>query len=147
MTSTTGRGFIDTNVLVHAYDSTDPAKQEQAQRVIAEGLAMGEITLSAQVLSEFFVAVTRRSAQPIEPADAREIVELFDAGVTVPLDHAMVQRAIDTQGRYQMNYWDALIVAAAERGGCDRILSEDLSAGQSYWGIVVEDPFETTAKG
>ena len=68
---------------------------------------------------------------------------MFDAGVTVPLDHAMVQRAIDTQGRYQINYWDALIIAAAERGGCDRILSEDLSAGQSYWGIVVEDPFET----
>ena len=74
MTSTTGRGFIDTNVLVYAYDSTDLAKQEQAQRVIAEGLTKGEIALSAQVLSEFFVAVTRRIAQPIESAEAREIV-------------------------------------------------------------------------
>ena len=59
----------------------------------------------------------------------------------VALDLALVRRAIGTQMRYQISYWDALIVAAAESADCTRILTEDLNPGQSYHGIVVVNPF------
>ena len=39
------------------------------------------------------------------------------------------------------HFYDGMIVAAAERGGCRRILSEDLNAGQKYFQIPVENPF------
>jgi predicted nucleic acid-binding protein len=34
-----------------------------------------------------------------------------------------------------------MIVAAAERAGCKRILSEDFSPGQEYFGVTVSNPF------
>jgi hypothetical protein len=37
-----------------------------------------------------------------------------------------------------------MIIAAAERGGCERIWSEDLNAAQKYFGIAVENPFGPT---
>jgi predicted nucleic acid-binding protein len=37
--------------------------------------------------------------------------------------------------------WDAAILEAARSLGCDVVLSEDLSAGQDYAGVRVEDPF------
>ena len=53
----------------------------------------------------------------------------------------LVRRAIETHKEYGITYWDSLIVAAAERADCTRIVSEDLNSGQSYHGITVVDPF------
>jgi hypothetical protein len=36
---------------------------------------------------------------------------------------------------------NGIILAAADRGACVRILSEDLITGQSYFGIMFESPF------
>lgn len=57
------------------------------------------------------------------------------------IDMAMVRRAIATHSRYEVNYWDSLIIAAAERAGCSAILSEDFNTGQSYHGILAVNPF------
>ena len=48
------RQFFDTNVLVYAYDSADPAKQEHARQIIRNGIAEETAVLSAQVLGKFF---------------------------------------------------------------------------------------------
>jgi len=53
----------------------------------------------------------------------------------------MVNRAIETHKRYQISYWDSLIVSAAERAGCTMIYSEDLNDGQIYHNIQVRNPF------
>ena len=53
----------------------------------------------------------------------------------------MVRRAVEVQGRYGLHFYDSLIVAAAERAGCERIWSEDLNSGQKYFGISVQNPF------
>jgi predicted nucleic acid-binding protein len=56
-------------------------------------------------------------------------------------DHGMVRRAVEARAAYGIHFYDGMIVAAAERGGCRRILSEDLNAGQKYFQIPVENPF------
>jgi predicted nucleic acid-binding protein len=61
-------------------------------------------------------------------------------GVVVP-DADIVRRAVDVRAKYGVHFYDGMIVAAAERGGCGRIWSEDLNAGQKYFGIAVENPF------
>ena len=60
----------------------------------------------------------------------------------MPLDFALVQRAIATREKYGTSYWDWLIISAAERAGCVRIFSEDLNSGQFYHGIEVQNPFQ-----
>jgi predicted nucleic acid-binding protein len=136
-------------VLVYAYDRGNPARQSAAQRLIEDHLLAETGCLSAQVLSEFYVTVTRKLPVPLAPEAAAAVVHLFSRMPVTETDVTLVHRAMDAQRRYAISYWDALIVAAAERAGCTAILAEDLAAGQTYLGIPVVDPSApaTAAKG
>ena len=135
------RVFLDTNVLVYAYDLDEPDKRAIAQRVLRYSILEEAGMLSAQVLGEFYVAVTRRVATPMSPAEAQRVVGHLQKLPVVEIDGSLARRAMETSQRYQVAYWDGLIIAAAERGQCTRILSEDLSDGQVYHGVTVVDPF------
>ena len=78
-------------------------------------------------------------------AEASSAVNSIKALPVVEIDAQLVERAIETLRRYGISYWDALIVAAAERSGCRKLLSEDLNPDQGYHGIVVVNPFATVA--
>jgi predicted nucleic acid-binding protein len=116
-------------------------KQARAVDLVADAMESGTIVTSVQVLGEFFNTVTRRIPNPLSNEEAEEIVNLFSTLPVIGLDMALVQRAITTCRRYQVSYWDALIVAAAERAGCSGIISEDLNTGQAYRGVTVSNPF------
>ena len=135
------RAFIDTNILVYAYDRHDPRKQKIAQELLTDGIEQENLVLSVQVLGEFFTVATRHIPQPVTSDEAREIIATISILPVQEIDLAMVNRAIDTHQTYQIAYWDALIISAAERAGCRLILSEDLSKGQAYHDIWVRNPF------
>ena len=135
------RLFLDTNILVYAYDSTDPQKQAKAQTLLTEGIERENAVISAQVLSEFFVTVTRKIAHPMPAPRARREIVLISTLATVDVDATLILRAIDIQDRWQLSYWDALILAAAERGDCETVYSEDLSHGQTYENVTIQNPF------
>ena len=136
------RVFIDTNILVYAYDQHDPRKQNKAQELLVDGIERETLVLSAQVLGEFFNVVTRHIPKPMTSDEAREIMAIISILPVQEIDHAMVNRAIGTHKMYQIGYWDALIISAAERAGCKLILSEDFSNGQAYHEILVRNPFK-----
>ena len=140
-TTTGSRDFLDANVLVYAHDPRDPAKQAVAQRLLADAIANDTGALSAQVLGEFFNVATRRVVPPLSIEEAAQAIERVSVLPVVALDLPLVQRAVSTCQRYQISYWDALIIAAAERADCTRIFSEDLNAGQLYHGIPLVNPF------
>ena len=102
--------------------------------------------MSVQVLGEFFNVVTRQIPQPMTSDEAQEIIAIVSYLPVQEIDLIMVNRAIDTHKRYQISYWDALIVSAAERAGCTLILSEDLSGDQTYHNIAVHNPFTEELK-
>jgi predicted nucleic acid-binding protein len=135
------RAFLDTNILVYAYDQNEPRKQGIARKLITDGIKNENLLFSVQVLGEFFNVVTRHIPQPMTPGEAKEIIAIISFLPVQEIDSAMVNRAIDTHKRYQISYWDALIVSAAERAGCTSIFSEDLSHGQLYHSIAVLNPF------
>jgi predicted nucleic acid-binding protein len=135
--------FLDTNVVVYAHDTAEPAKQVVAQQLITDTMRQGDGVISAQVLSEFFhtVAVRRKLMMASE---ALRIIEGLEAGLTIlSVTPSLVKEAVATHQRYQLSYWDSLIVAAARDAGCTEIHSEDLSDGQDYGGVVVVNPFRS----
>ena len=140
-TTMTNRDFFDANVLVYVYDPRDPLKQQRALYLLTAALANDTGILSAQVLAEFFNAITRKLPAPLSIEEAGQAIARFALMPVVPLDLALVQRAVSLCQRYQISYWDAQIVAAAAGAGCARIISEDLNPGQSYDGVVVVNPF------
>ena len=132
--------FLDTNVLVYAYDVGDSRKQEIAQDIVRRALG-GDVVVSSQVLGEFAATLLHKLSPAANPADVAAILDVFAPIKLVPTDGDTVRRAIEVRARYGIHFYDGMIVAAAERGGCARIWSEDLNPGQSYFGIVVENPF------
>jgi predicted nucleic acid-binding protein len=133
--------FFDTNILVYAYDSHLPDKQQKAQNIVLSGVREGNGVLSTQVLGEFFMVVTKKISKPLSVRDAREIIKYMGRMKVQEIDVLIVERALDTLEQYKISYWDSLIIAAAERAQCKRILSEDLNSGQIYHGIEIINPF------
>ena len=140
------RKFLDTNILVYAYNTHEPLKQTKAQRLLTDGIEQENLILSVQVLGEFFNVVTRHIPQPMSPGEAMDIINTLSILPVQEIDLVMVKRAVDTHEIYQISYWDSLIVSAAERAGCSIIFSEDLSAGQTYHNILVNNPFKDEQK-
>jgi predicted nucleic acid-binding protein len=135
------KAFLDTNILVYLFDHDEPDKTQRA-RDILEQAEPGELALSTQVLSEFYVVVTRKLARPLDVARAAEAVDWLGLLQVVPLDPELVKAAIQTSRSSQLSYWDGLIVAAASASGCKCLLTEDLNHGQVIDSVRVENPFD-----
>jgi predicted nucleic acid-binding protein len=135
------RVFVDTNIIVYAYDR-DAGRKHEIARDLMIGLwsAAGGV-LSTQILQEFYVTVTRKIASPLTREAAREIIKDYLTWDVVSNDGDAVLEAIDIETGENISFWDALVIAAAKRGGAKVILSEDLSEGRKFGDIVVRNPF------
>ena len=133
--------FIDSNVFIYAIDSTVTPKQREARRIVAEALApRASFCTSSQVLAEF-ASVSIRKFKMSAPLILEFLSEMGRISRAF-VDNQLVARAVEIQGLYGIQFYDAQIVAAAERLNCDSILTEDLNDGQLYCGIVSMNPFK-----
>lgn len=135
------KAFFDTNVLVYAFDAGAPGKRKRAARLFAEAAAAGTVLLSAQVLQEFYVTVTRKLEVPLAADAALEAVTELARFPVVGADSALVLAAIDTHRKHSISLWDALIVEAARSGGASVLYSEDMQHGRSFGSVSITDPF------
>lgn len=132
------RSFVDTNVLIYDIDAADPRKQARA-RAILDPSGAGDLVVSTQVLSEFYVVATRKLG--VDPSIVQAMVDRLVRLPVVVIDAPLVVSAISGSRAWGISYWDALIVRAAEASDCRRILSEDLANGAKYGSVSVENPF------
>ena len=136
--------FVDTNVLLYTIDE-DPASKEKRER--AQQLLLSERWgWSIQVAAEFFVnAISPKRPFRLAAGDAAAFVETWLSYPTLPLTSDLVRHAIAFHQRFQLNYWDAAIIAAARQMGCRIVYSEDLTDGQDYDGVRVVNPFRSVS--
>ncbi|MXZ38297.1 MAG: PIN domain-containing protein [Holophagales bacterium] len=130
--------FVDTNVLVYIFDDDSPRKQKVARELLDE--EADRIVLSTQVLSEFYVTVTRKLARPLSTDRA---IEALDALCDLPihtLGTEVVRLAVRRSARSQVSYWDALIIETALAAGATVLLTEDLQDGQKFGDLRVANP-------
>jgi predicted nucleic acid-binding protein len=133
--------FVDTNLLIYALDPADVKKQESALAWQEElwNSQLGRI--SFQVLQEFYAKAIRK--WPSLHNEVRsEIMDML-TWQPVPIDGAILDLSWRIQDRYQLSFWDSLIVAAAKSINCRYLLTEDLQAGQDLDGVLVVNPFRT----
>jgi predicted nucleic acid-binding protein len=133
------RFFVDTNLLLYAMDPLDPAKQRCAQGWLEVLWKSGAGAVSWQVLHEFYVNATRKLRSTA--AQARSTVEVFMEWQPVDTSPVLIQRAWHWTDTAQLSYWDALIVAAAEKRDCRWLVSEDFQVGQKFGAVTVINPF------
>ncbi|MFY9844730.1 MAG: PIN domain-containing protein [Terriglobales bacterium] len=135
-----GADFLDTNVVVYAYDDRSPQKQEVARHLLKVGIS-GKTVISAQVLAEFAATMLHKVTPAATEAAVMTALDALSNLRLVAPDSELVRRAVEARAAYGIHFYDGLIVAAAERAGCQRILSEDFNAGQEYFGVTVVNPF------
>lgn len=141
MSGKSGAIFVDTNVLVYAYDRHIPDKHQIARDLMNQLWQARSGCLSIQVLQEFYVTITRKIAAPLSSLEASNIIsDLAQWGVHSPLP-ADVIAAIDLQQRHRLLFWDAMIINSALRLGCTQVLTEDLNAGQVIEDVEIVNPF------
>jgi predicted nucleic acid-binding protein len=130
--------FLDTNVLVYAYDPSNPRKQRSAQDLLRRALT-GEIVTSTQVLAEFAATLLHKLAA--RPKDVTDLLDVLGPIRLVVPDADLFRRAVEAHATYGLHFYDGMIVAAADRAGCQRIWSEDLNSGQRYFNVEAANPF------
>ena len=137
----TANVFVDTNILVYAHDLDAAERHKKAKRLIAElWLSKPLPWVSVQVLQELLVTLRRRGVSDV---NARETVEAYTRWRVVENDVSLLRAGMLEMERWQVSFWDGLILAAARHARVPTILSEDLSAGQDYGGVTVQNPFLT----
>jgi len=131
--------FLDTNILLYAYDLDAPVKRKVALEFLEHGWNQpGETALSVQVLQELHVNLCK---QGISPVEAAQVIRRYAAWPVVDNTLGLLQSALDEQARWQISLWDALILAAARASGAGELITEDLNHGQDYGGVRVINPF------
>jgi predicted nucleic acid-binding protein len=133
--------FVDTNVLLYAVDDTDLGKQQLARQWLTACWRRRCGRLSTQVLNEFYANARKRFSSAISAGDARAEVRRYQVWKPWIIDQATIDTAWAAESRYQLNYWDALMVAAAQHMGCTVLLTEDLQHDQRIDALRIVNPF------
>ena len=95
-----------------------------------------------QVLSEYYVNVTRKLDPGLEPEEAWDEVEALMAWRPQPIDAGLMRRGREIERRYRLSWWDSLVVGAAQLQECALLLTEDLQDGAMYGEVAVRNPFK-----
>jgi predicted nucleic acid-binding protein len=133
--------FVDTNILVYAKDLGAGEKQVRAAEWMALAWQTERGRLSIQVLQEFYVTLTRKLRPGLTPDEARVEVRALLPWQPIEIGPGLLESGWALQDRFQLSWWDALIVAAAHATRCRYLLTEDLQDGQDLDGLLVVNPF------
>jgi predicted nucleic acid-binding protein len=133
--------FVDTNVLVYAFEKSRSPKRQIAQRLMNELMEEDRLRLSTQVLQELFVTLTRKVSQPCSNAEGLAALEDLSAWPLMAVDFAAMRAAVDLIDQAKLSFWDALIVVASARMGATVLYTEDLNDGQEILGVRITNPF------
>lgn len=122
------RYFVDTNILMYAHDSAAGEKPVRAKALVE------------QVLQELAVNLRRTARKPLDAKATRDIIADYLAWQVVVNGGESILEALELEARYQLSFWDALVVHAAHVAGAEVLYSEDLSDGQRYGTVQVKNP-------
>jgi predicted nucleic acid-binding protein len=139
------RYFVDTNILMYAHDNAAGEKHERAKTLVEELWRERKGVVSTQVLQELAVNLRRKAARPLDAKATRDVVSDYLAWQVVVNGGDSILEALDLEARYQISFWDALVIQAAQLAGAEILYSEDLSDGQTYGSVRVINPLRTTS--
>jgi predicted nucleic acid-binding protein len=141
-----GKAFLDTNIFIYSLDRVDPRKARVAMQLIREHAARGNGVISFQVVQEFFNVAFKRFAATMTPEDGTGyLLTVLRPFLAVDSSIALYSAALSICARYQLSWYDSLIVAAASEASCSVLYTEDLQHGAKINGVRIENPFRAKA--
>jgi predicted nucleic acid-binding protein len=142
MTAELSLQFVDTNILVYAYDISAGEKHERTKGLLKELWNTRTGCLSVQVLQEFFVTITRKVTNPLGVKEVKILVGNLSFWKVYATNEMDVLGAIDLHQQFKLSFWNAMIVWRAQQLACRTLYSEDLNPGQQFDTVEIINPFE-----
>lgn len=139
------RYFVDTNILMYAHDTAAGEKHQRAKALVEELWRDRTGVVSTQVLQELSVNLRKKVHRPLDGKATRDIVADYLTWQVIVNSGESILEAIDLESRYQISFWDALVVQAAQASAAETLYSEDLSDGQTYGSVRVINPLRARA--
>jgi predicted nucleic acid-binding protein len=138
-----GKFLVDTNILVYAYDRSEIGKQKKAADILDALAEIDSGILSTQILSEFFVVVTKKILSPLTAAEAYSSINNYiRSWQIIDINSFIVLEAIRGVQAHNFSYWDSMIWATARMNQIPAVLSEDFSNNSVVEGIEFLNPFK-----
>ena len=132
--------FIDSNILIYAVDEAQPDKYERACNIVEAAIRGNGFVISVQVLNDFVSVLYRKFKKSDD--EVRELLSIAGRIKTVPVMPEWTQLAIDIKAQYGLQFYDSLLLAAAQVNKCQEFWSEDLNDGQINCGVKAVNPFK-----
>ena len=133
--------FVDASVLIYAVDAREVDKRLRAADWMARLWSERSGRTSVQVLSEYYMTVTRKLRPAVSTDSAWNDVKSLLAWRPQAIDQALLQRAREIEQRHRLSWWDSMVVAAAQLQDCAVLLTEDLPDGAAFGSVTVRSPF------
>lgn len=138
-----GNYFLDTNIFVYSFDTSDPSKQQKATALVRQALQDGNGVISSQVVQEFINVATRKFSVPLTPGDCGKYFETVLASLCrVYANNDLYILALEVMERWGYAFYDSLVIAAAIQADCGILYSEDLHDGHNILGLTIVNPFQ-----
>jgi predicted nucleic acid-binding protein len=138
------RYFVDTNILMYAHDAAAGEKHARAKALVEALWESRAGAISTQVLQELAVNLRRKAKKPLDAKATRDVISDYLAWQVVVNGGDAILEALELETRYQLSFWDALVVQAAQAAGAEILYSEDLSHGQVYGTVRVKNPLTSS---
>lgn len=133
------RSFINTNVLIYAEASDEPAKRQAALALLKQLYESASGVLSTQVLQEYCNVALKKLKLPA--AHVRAQLDLYEQFEIVQVTPAIIRAGLDLHQTRSVSFYDAIILASAQTAGCSELFSEDLNTGEMIGGVRIINPF------
>jgi predicted nucleic acid-binding protein len=134
--------FLDTSVLIYAYDVDEGSKHNKAQSILRECWDKENGAVSTQVIQEFYSAVTRKIPKSLPKRDARDVIRTYQAWPMYSIAIDDIIDASELEEKLKYSFWDSLIIIAAQKVGAELLYSKDLQDGQQINGLKIVNPFK-----
>lgn len=132
--------FIDSNIFIYLLDKHDEDRRNQAKKLLLTLSHSRQIVISTQVLNEVYAVATNKLK--IDPLAGKQFINKLSEFTTVIITNQIIQKAVDCSILNKINYWDALMITAAEAALCSVLYTEDLNHQQAINGVKIINPFK-----
>ncbi len=130
--------FLDTNILIYAYSDDEPHKQAIAQALCS----LPDRWISTQVMIEFSNIARKKMGMDWKDITLA-LLELRENFKVLTTSDTTIITASQLADRYQLSWFDSLIVSAGLETNATTLYSEDLNDSQIYEKqITVINPFK-----
>jgi predicted nucleic acid-binding protein len=135
--------FIDTNIFICSFDIKEKKRQKKAKKIIGHALSSSEGIISIQVIQEFLNVATNKFKVPLTLQDSKTyLTKVLNPLCEVYPDIIMFELGLDIQATTNYSFYDSMIIAAANKGGCIKLYSEDMQDGHEVRGVTIINPFK-----